>query len=325
MSTSTSNTAWLDQNQTHRYTLGDWDTAASVRRNCGDYRLPDALERELRTRHWFVPAFMPYLKHPAIVKAGPAIVLRLQANHLVYFLDYTTLLEHKIVNRAIQTLIHDELRIPVPDAMKTAALQLYTDEGYHALFSHQIAEQVALLYGMRNRPCMPQRITRLQALIDNTPCEHRALVKFMVGFVSETIIAKELLGAARNTVVSTVFNMLKSHLADEARHSRYFSDVFRYVWMHLDHDQRCQSAHDLLEIIGIFFETDTRWLRESLSTVDLEQAAIEQIIEGLQAPGAHRARVRSSASATLVAMARAGFFDHPETLQLFIAAGFIDA
>ena len=116
-------------------TLPDWDTKASVRTDRSPYTLPADLEHQLGERHWFVPDFMPYLDHPDIVLAGPSVVRRLEANQLVYFLDYTTVLEHKLVNRSVETLIHDELGVPVPCAVKTAALQLYTDEGYHALFS----------------------------------------------------------------------------------------------------------------------------------------------------------------------------------------------
>ena len=325
MSGPDSNFMLNPQYHTHRFSLGDWDNTARVRCDHDKYCLPQALERELQTRHWFAPAFMPYLEHPCILKAGQSIILRLEANHLVYFLDYTTLLEHKIVNRAVQTLIHGELNIPVPPPMKKAALQLYTDEGYHALFSNQIAEQVAHLYGMQNRPCMPHRITRLQALIFNTPCEHSALIEFMIGFVSETVIAKELLDAARKTLVSTVFMMLKSHLEDEARHSRCFSEAFNHVWTHLTYEQRAICARALVEIIAIFFETDTHWLNASLSTVNLEQAAIQQIVENLQTPHNYCQRVRSGARATFVAMARSGFFDDSENLQLFIGAGFINA
>lgn len=133
------------------YTLAGWDTNASVRLDRTPYALPADLESQLGDRHWFVPAFMPYLDHPDIVQAGTSVVRRLEANQLVYFLDYTTVLEHKLVNRAVETLIHNELGLHVPLAMKNAALQLYTDEGYHALFSNQIAEQVAELYGINNR------------------------------------------------------------------------------------------------------------------------------------------------------------------------------
>ena len=139
------------------------------------------------------------------------------------------------------------------------------------------------------------------------------------------MIAKELLDAARKTLVSTVFMMLKSHLEDEARHSRYFSEAFNHVWTHLTYEQRAICARALVEIIAIFFETDTHWLNASLSTVNLEQAAIQQIVENLQTPHNYCQRVRSGARATFVAMARSGFFDDSENLQLFIGAGFINA
>ncbi|WP_339429647.1 diiron oxygenase [Pseudomonas taetrolens] len=305
-------------------TLGDWDSTACVRIDRRDYLLPAELEHELENRHWFVPAFMPYLAHPKIVQADRSMTLRLEANQLVYFLDYTTLLEHKIVNRAVETLIHNELGIPIPGHMKNAALQLYTDEGYHALFSNQVAEQVAQLYDIQNRSALPLRVTRLQGLIEKTPAEHQALTWFLVGFVSETVIAKELLGAARNTVVSTVFRMLKSHLEDEARHSRYFSDVFAYVWMQLEQEQRSRAARSLVAIIGIFFETDSQWLRESFDAVDLDETTIEGIVAALAHPDAHRKRVRSGASATLLAMSRGGFFDDDENLLLMREAGYIN-
>lgn len=309
----------------HRYTLGNWDNRACVRVDHNDYLLPVGLEQQLGIRHWFVPTLMPYLEHPEIQNAGRSLALRLEANHLVYFLDYTTLLEHKIVNRSVETLIHNELGIPIPQEMKTAALQLYTDEGYHALFSNVIAEQVAQLYDMHNRPVMPHRVQRLLALIEASAPDDRALLWFLIGFVSETVIAKELLNAARNTLVSTVFDMFKSHLNDEARHSRYFCEVFCYIWSNLTPRQRSVAATQLLTVIGIFFESDSRWLRESLSSVDLLPATIEQIVTQLQQPHAHQQRVRSGASATLLALTHAGFFDTDANQRLFAKAGFVDA
>ena len=69
---------------------------------------------------------------------------------------------------------------------------------------------------------MPLRISRLNALIARTPESKRPLAWFLLGFVSETIIARELLDVCRDSLVSSVNDMLRDHLADEARHSRYF-------------------------------------------------------------------------------------------------------
>lgn len=307
-----------------RFTLGEWNTRASVRTSEHTYELPADLEQQLQTRHWFPPAFLPYLGHPGIAAAGPAVIHRLSANHLVYFLDYTTVLEHRIVNRSVETIVHGELGTCIPQRMKTAALQLYTDEGFHALFSNSLAEQIAAHYGISQRPLMPQRITRLNALLDQTPDRHKALASFLLGFVSETIIARELLEVCRETLVSSVQEMLRDHLADEARHSRYFSEVFHYVWLTLNSSQRTFAARLLAQVILLFFEVDEPWLRESLRSSDLNPACIADILGGLSGQQAVVRRARSGAGATIEALYNAGFFDLRCNQQLFTQAGLVD-
>lgn len=309
--------------QRPRYTLGDWDNKAAVRVRKNHYRLPDDLEHQLASRDWFAPAFIPYIEHPLINKAGRAIAQRLAANHLVYFLDYTTLLEHRVVNRAVEIIVHGELSVPIPSQMKTAALQLYTDEGYHALFSNEVAEQIVALYDIRDRS-LPRRINRLLGVIEATSAPDRPLAWFLLGFVSETIIAKELLSITRETLVSTVYQMLRNHLEDEARHSRYFSEVFQYLWSALAPDQRALAARLLLDIIGLYFEPDIPWLTRSLASVGFDEQDALKIVANLLQPDAHAQRVRSGAVSTFTAMQQAGFFEDGPNRQRFLQAGFID-
>ncbi|MFJ7796431.1 diiron oxygenase [Pseudomonas sp. NPDC096950] len=307
-----------------RFTLGDWNTRASVRVTEHSYLLPSDLDQQLETRHWFPPAFLPYLSHPSIKAAGQSVIHRLSANHLVYFLDYTTLLEHRIVNRAVEIIVHGELDISVPQRMKTAALQLYTDEGFHALFSNSLAEQIADHYGITQRPVMPHRITRLNALLEQTPDRYKTLAWFLVGFVSETIIARELLEVCRDTLVSCAQEMLRDHLTDEARHSRYFSEVFHYLWLTLTSSQRTFAAKWLVEIILVFFEVDERWLKESLHSAGLNGACVADVLGELADAQAAVLRARSGAGATLQALRNAGFFDLRSNQQLFMQAGLVD-
>ncbi|MCU7246641.1 diiron oxygenase [Pseudomonas koreensis] len=306
------------------FTLGDWNRRASVRSSTHDYQLPEDVQQQLQTRHWFPPALLPYLAHPAIEAAGRDVLHRLTANHLVHFLDYTTLLEHRIVNRAVEVIIHAELPAEVPPPMKTAALQLYTDEGYHALFSSQLAEQIAALYGIAERPQMPRRITCMNALVARTPEMDRPLAWFLLGFVSETIIARELLDVCRDSLVSSVNDMLRDHLADEARHSRYFAEVFHYLWLTLSSRQQLFASAMLLDIIEIFFEVDEHWLRQSLRGAGIAEQAVTQIVCETAATPLSRQRARSGATATLDALRKAGFFESPRNCALFAQAGLID-
>lgn len=307
-----------------KFTFKDWDKRASVRSSTHDYQLPDDVQQQLQSRDWFPPAFLPYLANPAIQAAGREVLQRLTANHLVHFLDYTTLLEHRIVNRAVEVIVHRELPLYVPLPMKHAALQLYTDEGYHALFSNRLAEQIASLYGITGRPIVPKRITRMNALIARTPEKNRALAWFLLGFVSETIIARELLDVCRDSLVSSVNDMLRDHLTDEARHSRYFSEVFHYFWLSMNSRQRTFVSRTLLEIIGIFFEADERWLQQSLRGAGIADSEVTEIVGGMASVQANRARARSGAIATLEALRKAGFFALPHNQKLFAKAGLID-
>ncbi|UQS13759.1 diiron oxygenase [Pseudomonas sp. HS6] len=314
----------LPQAPAFEFSLGDWNTRASVRSSAHDYSLPADIAQQLETRHWFPPAFLPYLAHPAIEAAGRSVVHRLTANHLVHFLDYTTLLEHRIVNRAVEVIVHGELPVDVSPAMKTAAFQLYTDEGYHALFSHQVAEQIAGFYAITGRPVMPKRITRMNGLIDRTLQEQRPLTWFLLGFVSETIIARELLDVCRDSLVSGVNDMLRDHLTDEARHSRYFTEVFHYLWLHLGAQQRTFTATTLLEIIGIFFEVDKQWLQQSLCDAGIADNAVLEILGKMATRQASQLRARAGSIATLNALKKAGFFAEPQNQILFARAGLID-
>jgi hypothetical protein len=161
-------------------------------------------------------------------------------------------------------------------------------------------------------------------MIDTIAPGDRPLAWFLLGFVSETIIAKELLAITRDTLVCTVYRMLRSHLEDEARHSRYFSEVFQYLWTALDVTQRDQAARLLLQIIGLYFEPDMPWLMRSLASVGFNEPSALQIVADFLQPDAHGRRVRSGAVSTFAAMQKAGFFDNEHNRQLFTQAGFIN-
>lgn len=41
------------------FTLGDWNRRASVRSSTHDYQLPEDVQQQLQTRHWFPPPSCP--------------------------------------------------------------------------------------------------------------------------------------------------------------------------------------------------------------------------------------------------------------------------
>ncbi|KAF7956304.1 hypothetical protein AWV80_38565 [Cupriavidus sp. UYMU48A] len=69
------------------------------------------------------------------------------------------------------------------------ALRIYTDEGYHAVMSADVAHQVAEIYKINLDVRQFSRIRRLESLANYF--QYKYLGWFLIGFVSETVITKE--------------------------------------------------------------------------------------------------------------------------------------
>lgn len=312
------------QRQTSRYTLGDWDRESSVRSRPNVYDIHRLSDAEVNKKNWFPPAMLAYMQHPYFKSANPDSIRKLLARHLIYFLDYTTILEHKIVNRAVETIVHEALGIKTPTEMRAAGLQLYTDEGYHAFFSNQLAEQVAKRYTYTRPDSFPSRIGALLNLVDSVDANNADLAYFLEGFVSETIIAKELSSLTSDQLITPVYMMFRDHLYDEAKHCRFFTRAFIYFLQRMTDAQKYFAALTLPKIIKIYFKTDILWLEKSLLGVGVPMGVTTEILEGINDRKISSKTIQGSAAATISAIKKSGAFEDKRYKEIFIAEGIID-
>jgi len=112
---------------------------------------------------------MGFIEHNAFLKIPPAPIKLIGAKHLAYFLNYTVELEHLVVNRAIEKLVHRDSILKLPAHMITTALEIYTDEGYHALFSHNLALEVQKFNKITPYKAQPKRISLLKKIVRKAP------------------------------------------------------------------------------------------------------------------------------------------------------------
>ncbi|NBA94050.1 diiron oxygenase [Pseudomonas sp. R5(2019)] len=258
------------------FIVENWDTRSSVRSRKNQYYLTQEVLTASDTKDWFPTSMLPFLQTPIIQCSSIQTQKALQASYLVHFLDYTTELEHKVVNRALEILIHDELEITLPESWKQAGLQLYTDEAYHALFSHQLSEQISKLFNIQRTKSI--RLTKLADTISSTSEDNLPLLMFIVGFISETLIAKELLNISQQQVIRPVLSMFIDHLQDEARHAKYFSACFTYVWQKLQPDRQAYAASILPKLIKIFCLFDENWLLKNLKKSGFPDQTAKEVL-----------------------------------------------
>lgn len=314
-----------DKSYAHRFgkfQIKNWDAKSSVRGSPNRYALPQDIDIQLKTKHWFLPRALPWLSEPAIQNLSSDISHVLLARYLVFFLEYTTALEHKVVNPAVEIIAHDELGLGIPVDLKLAAFQLYTDEGYHAFVAAAVATEVSKYYGLKKYDKPIQRILRLQNLINLDPARVK-LATLVAGFVSETSITKELLDFTSDELVGPSYHMLSDHLRDELQHSNCFSNVFHYIWFELDNSSRTFASTLMVQMIREFFRLDDTWLTQTLAEIGVPGQEAIRIQRKLQEKNMCIARARSGATGTVKALKKSGFFDHGNNLMCFIEAGLL--
>jgi hypothetical protein len=300
-----------------------WNEVAAVRVKVDRYDCTGLTHAECGSKQWFVPGALALLEHPALKELGADACRRMQAHYLVFFLGYTTLLEHRVVNRSAEVVAQDALPLSFTHGIREDALRLYTDEGYHALISATLARQVAELLELGPVPRANRRVDRIEQWVKDLPAGLQPLGSFLAGFVSETVITKEFMAFSNAAMVTPVYHVLRDHLEDEWLHARYFSNVFSYVWSRLDHAHRDIVGQLLPEIIEQYFVLDERWIEASMVEVGVRPTTAREIALERCTPEAVRERARKGATATLHALRRSGFFDDRSRVESFTSRGLL--
>lgn len=305
----------------HRFTFDFWNKNSSVRSKSNTYALGVPPETNDYALDWYPRPMLPYLRHVSFQNIPEDKIRRLLARHLVYFLDYTMILEHLMVNLSLETIIYDSLIVKIPKKLKSIGLQIYTDEGYHAQFSNQLASEIASAYKINRLIPPPFRISKLNDYIANTKTDLRHILYFSIGFISETIIAKEIRSITADSLAPQAYTLLTDHLEDETVHAYFFAETFNFVWTHSSSLQKDAIASMIPPLLKIFCSTDIDWLSDALGEAGLSQGAITDITESANAESLINQRICSIAPLTFSALRKVGFFEISKYAQHFRSEG----
>lgn len=291
-----------------------WHASSAVRARAYAYKFSDQDYQICEPGLWFPEILMPVLMCARLGKLTKDQLRLVHVHHLIHFLDYTTDLEVTHVNRAVISMTHGALSAHFTDEQKCQALKLYTDEGYHALFSKEMADQLARHFCLvRSRST---RIKRLDRIIAACPQEYKHFAEFVIAFVSETIIVQELSYLARGDLVLPVFHMLNDHLHDEAKHSVFFIECWVQLWSNLSREERGIVVDQLVKVIRAFCRPDVGF---TLSLINPDRSLVRRVATDAKKICAGRAHI--ILASTIKALRRTDLAADAIYLQKFQAAG----
>jgi hypothetical protein len=261
----------------------------------------------------FPESQIPYLRHEGLADLPPDARRALVARHLYQYLLFTVHLETKAVNRGVAMVAHNEVDFSVDPQTRLDAFKIYCDEGYHALYSLDIIQQIEAATGIAALPYDFQpRLDRLDRTGDRFLPEHSDLAKLLQVVVFETVVTSILSDVPRDpTVYRAVREVVGDHARDEAHHHAFFVKFFRELWTSLPTGLRGSVARSLPHFIDDCLRPDLAPIRASLRAAGLAAPLVEDILDDCYSEEAMRTAIRSASRHTVRLFADVGVVDVP--------------
>ena len=300
--------------------LTQWYEAAGVR--TGVRRM---FQDDTQAGKVFFPAqLVPYLTHEAVRGLPPERLGELTVRHLYQFLLSTTHLETRIVNHAAEMIATNQVGLDLPTSARLDAFKVYCDEGYHALYSLDLADQIAAVTGI------PIPDWDYGGLVDGLADSGRALMpdeprlaQLLQVVVFETLITAVLNELPRDqSVVTTVREVMRDHAKDEGRHHRFFAGFFHELWTQLSPSLRPRVARLMPVLIRGCLDWDTKPVRSSLRLAGLDLHSADEVIRDCYG-NPDIGRIQDICQATVRICESAGVLKIPGAEEEFAAHGLL--
>ncbi|WP_035848758.1 diiron oxygenase [Kitasatospora azatica] len=272
---------------------------------------------------FFPEALVPHLGHEAVRALDPERRRELTVRHLYQFLLATTHLETRVVNRAAEPIANGRTPLALTAALRQDAFKVYCDEGYHALYSLDLADQIAGVTGI----AIPDWdyggfVEQLAAAARRLLPDQPQLAGLLQAVVFETLITAVLNELPTDaTVVRPVRDLMRDHAKDEGRHHRFFATFFHELWAGLTPELRRRAALALPELIHAALSWDLAPVEDSLRLAGLDTAAARDVLADCYAPTAGADRISEISRSTLRLCASVGAFDLPGVREAFASRG----
>lgn len=303
--------------------MTDWYEQGGVRRDPRRL-LRDDLDSGLPV---FPVELVPHLHHEALRELPEPARRRLVLHHLYDYLTYTAHFETRVVNRAAEAIAHGAAGAGVPPQVRLEALQIYVDEGYHALYSLDVVDQVAAATGV---PPLPYRFDGVLDRLDRVaaaalPGDERLaqLLQVVVFETSVTSILRDVPAAPE--LIDLVRTTVRDHARDEGRHHAFFARYFRLLWQALDPPARLRVARALPALIVHSLAGDSEPTLAALGAVGVPADTARAVVADTFSGPFAVLGIRAQAAQTLRLFESVGVLDVPGVADAFHEQGLLAA
>ncbi len=187
--------------------------------------------------HFFPLSHQPLSIHPKVVELGKDALNYLLIQSLYKYSHDIVMIETKMVNQAILTVIADTLPISFDSETKLALYTVMIDEAYHAYVAFDAMLQIQEY--TKIQPLAFPRMIEIECAIkwvhEKLPIRYHDIFNLIAICLAENTLTKDIISMVDKEDTHPFFQkMIKDHLSDESRHSGIFSKLLAYIWQILD-------------------------------------------------------------------------------------------
>ncbi|TDV41103.1 diiron oxygenase [Actinophytocola oryzae] len=261
---------------------------------------------------------VPYLAHEALGCLTDEQRRVLTIRHLYQFLLSTTHLETRVVNTTAERIANNRAGFDLPNQARMDAFKVYCDEGYHALYSLDLADQIAADTGVAIPPWdFGGFVDRLEEVGARLMPDEPSLVPLLQTVVFETLITAVLNEIPNDrTVMTVVRDLTRDHAKDEGHHHRFFAGFFHDLWVNLEPRLHEPVAHTLPAMVQACLTWDTEPIRASLLMSGVDGGTAAAVVADTYERSGSNADI---CRATVRTFRSAGVLDVPGAEEAFAA------
>jgi hypothetical protein len=274
---------------------------------------------------FFPHHLVPYWTHPLVRALPERRRQELLARHLYHYLSFTAHFETRVVNRATERIADGRSGLTLPASVRLDAYRIYCDEGYHALYSLEVVEQIAEATGIAPLPyAFDPFLRQLDGIGAELLTGAPTLAKILQVVVFETLVTSVLGEVPKDrAVLPVVREVVRDHARDEGYHHVYFSRFFERLWSDLSTSLKRRAAHCLPELIVSSLAPDLRPVGAALTVAGLGPDAVRQVIADSYRTPRSKDALRTTARHTVRLFRDTGVLDQPGATDAFAAAGLL--
>lgn len=255
----------------------------------------------------------PHAAHPLVAKQGEEAVRSLLRRALVRYLHGTSVLEIRVVNQVAADVAHGGLGWDFPQRTRVLALQLTTDEGYHALRASELLAHLGADESKEPVPGFCRALDRI-AEAGGTSLREQKILRFLFTVITETVISANLRHLATNvTVAAPVRAFVAEHARDEAWHSAFFSKLLADAWPALAPSEAQRLTARIPDLLSAFLDPDRSAIQADLARAGLSAGDADIVFEEAYSTDAWRAEAARAARPAMACFHRSHIF--PESYR----------